>query len=159
MSDEQPRTRPNPRAVAIVAALAGGLLLFLTVPVLIMISSGTGADGGAGAAPVVAAGNEPLTMKELKDLRPAAVALYRYAHDNQELLSQVPCYCGCQNLYDHQSLARCFVRPDGQWERHASGCFTCTNETNRVRELAKSGVSPSDIRAAVIEQFGPSRTN
>lgn len=156
MSDEQPRTRPSRRAVAIVAALAGGLLLFLTVPVLIMISSGTGAHGGANAAPNVAGGSEHFTMK---DLRPAVVSLYRYAHDNQDLLAQVPCYCGCENLYDHRSLARCFVRPDGQWEPHASGCSTCTNEAIRVRELARSGVSPADARAAVIEQFGPSRTN
>jgi Protein of unknown function with PCYCGC motif len=151
MSDEQPRSRPKRRDVVIVVTLFSTLFLFLAVPILAMPFT-HGSSGGGASAPVVAANSGVFTMDGMP---PAVVSMYEYARDQQALLSQVPCYCGCRTAYNHRSLARCFVRPDGRWERHASGCLVCGNEASRVHELADARVSPAKIRAAVIAQFGP----
>jgi hypothetical protein len=53
----------------------------------------------------------------------------------------------------HRSLLQCFVRPDGGWERHASGCAVCTEESSVVRSMLADGAGVHAIRTAVIDQF------
>lgn len=151
MSEGQASSGPRRRDVAIAVTLFSVLFLFLVIPVLAMpFTHGSSSGGGNASSAVARAG--PFTMD---GMQPAVVSMYSYARDQQQLLSQIPCYCGCRTAYNHLSLARCFVRPDGRWERHASGCLVCGNETTRVRELADARVSPAEIRAAVIAKFGP----
>ena len=51
---------------------------------------------------------------------------YRFAIANQELLSQIPCFCGCV-ASGHTSNLRCYIAEDGQpgsvlqFDNHALG--------------------------------------
>lgn len=104
----------SPRRILAFAAVAG-----VTVAALIGIAvllwraaSSTGA-----AAP-------DLPVFVLDRPEPVRVA-YAYAIAHPEVLTRIPCYCGCVNL-GHHSNHDCFIRarmPDGRivFDDHASG--------------------------------------
>lgn len=89
-------------------------------------------------------------------LRRDVAQLYRHAAEHPDVYRDVPCYCGCDRFADHRHLYDCFVRPDGAgFEAHGAGCAICQAEAVEVRRLLRSGRSPTQVRDAVIEQFGP----
>jgi hypothetical protein len=107
-------------------------------------------------------------MAPLSDLPPdvqtASVAYqeaYQFAVANPDVLSAVPCYCGCGGL-GHQSNYDCYV--DGVtaggnmlFDRHALGCQICVDITHDAMRLLDEGKSNEEIYAAVDEiysQFG-----
>ena len=94
---------------------------------------------------------------DLHELRPAVAALYSHAAEHEDTYRQVPCYCGCDSFDDHANLLDCFVLPDGSgYEIHGAGCAICQAEAEQVRQLMAQGESSRQIRAAIVEQFGPS---
>lgn len=83
-------------------------------------------------------------------------AHYRAAEANQDVYSQIPCYCGCERSIGHRHLADCFVRSDGEgWDAHAAGCVVCTDESARVRRLLGDGIGTTIIRQSIVDEFGP----
>jgi hypothetical protein len=89
----------------------------------------------------------------LSEMMPMVAEHYRYAAANPRIYEQVPCFCGCESMLAHRFLLDCFVRPEGGWERHASGCAICTEESSIIRSLLADGAGPHAIRAAVIDRF------
>ena len=90
------------------------------------------------------------------DRLPAHVAAhYRHAAEHADVYRDVPCYCGCDTFAEHAHLLDCFVRDDGGEEPHAAGCGICLAEAAEVRELLAAGRTPSQVRNAVIDTFGP----
>jgi hypothetical protein len=94
--------------------------------------------------------------------RPAEVvtAAYQFAAEHPEVLSYVPCFCGCQNG-GHKGNHDCFVRSRAangdviEWEPHGVECAVCIDVATRSRQLYSSGASVADIRAAIEREFVP----
>jgi hypothetical protein len=61
----------------------------------------------------------------VRDAPPQVKEAYRFAIANPEVLSVVPCYCGCGAI-GHKNNRQCYIketRPDGsiEFENHAFG--------------------------------------
>ena len=92
---------------------------------------------------------------------------YAYAALNKELVSSMPCYCGCRRI-DHQSNLSCFVRGftatgAPMWTDHAFTCPICVNIISDVSLLKRQGLSTRAIRETIDEQYAgwfkrPTRT-
>lgn len=88
---------------------------------------------------------------------------YQFAVDHPDVLSQIPCYCGCGAM-GHTSNYACYVAgqdPDGtiQYDNHALGCSICVDITQDTMRLMQDGKSVQEIRAYVDQtyaQYGPS---
>lgn len=78
---------------------------------------------------------------------------YRFAAMNTRAYEQVPCFCGCDATLEHRSLLDCFVRPDGGWERHASGCAVCTDESEMIRAGLARGSPMRQIRSEIVDIY------
>lgn len=93
--------------------------------------------------------------------RPAevVVAAYQFAAEHPEILSYIPCFCGCEHV-GHQGNEDCFVRTRAEngdvleWDEHGVGCQVCIDVATRSRQMHASGASVTDIRAAIDREFG-----
>jgi hypothetical protein len=90
---------------------------------------------------------------ELSDMTPMVAEHYRFAAAHPRVYADVPCFCGCESMLGHRFLLDCFVRPDGGWERHASGCGICTEESSIIRSMLADGADVRSIRDAIVERF------
>ncbi len=87
---------------------------------------------------------------------------YRFAVANPEVLSQVPCYCGCGAI-GHTSNYDCYVKdvqPSGEieFDTHALGCSICVDITQDVMRLSREGKTLDHIQAFIdrtYSQYGP----
>lgn len=115
-------------------------------------------------------GSNNLSLAPLTDMpadvqaAPASVQeAYRFAVANPEVLTQVPCYCGCGAI-GHTSNYACYVsgeNGDGNlsFDAHALGCSICVDITQDTMRLLKQGKSVAEIRSYVDQtysQYGPS---
>ena len=121
-------------------------------------------------AEIPAAQLKPHPQKDLPPLpfnpgpppRPIDVvtANYRFAAEHPEILSFVPCFCGCEHS-GHRANEDCFVEsraPNGdveKWSEHGVECTICLDVATRARQMYSSGASVRDIRAAVEREFLP----
>jgi hypothetical protein len=86
-------------------------------------------------------------------------AAYQFAAEHPEILSYVPCFCGCERS-GHQGNHDCFVKeraPNGDvvaWDPHGVDCAVCIDVATRSRQMHAAGASARDIRAAVDKEFG-----
>ncbi len=93
-------------------------------------------------------------MAFMLDAVPGDIAShYEFASEHRDLFSMIPCYCGCEATLDHRHLYDCFVRPDGGWESHASGCSVCIDESKMARRLLQTGAHPEEIRDTIVAQY------
>jgi hypothetical protein len=86
---------------------------------------------------------------ELSEMMPMIAEHYRFAAAHPRVYDVVPCFCGCESMLGHRSLLTCFVRPEGGWERHASGCAVCTEESSIIRSMLADGSGVYAIRSHV----------
>lgn len=80
--------------------------------------------------------------------------LYQAAAADPEAFSEVRCYCGCESFLGHADLLECFVRADGGWEAHATGCAVCLGEAEEVAELREEGVPIDEIVRRIDDRYG-----
>lgn len=90
---------------------------------------------------------------ELSSLSDDLAEHYLAAARNPDVYAGVPCFCGCEATLEHRSLLDCFVRPAGGWERHASGCAVCVNESRIVRSMLADGTGVGAIRAEIVATY------
>ena len=124
------------------AVVAGGLVLEL--------GAGPTADADAHPMTLVA----PAGVVELETLPAHHQDLYLAAAADEEAFTAVRCYCGCESFLGHQDLRACFLRPDGGWEAHATGCAVCIAEAEEVVELRQEGVPIEDIVDRIDARYG-----
>jgi hypothetical protein len=92
--------------------------------------------------------------------REVITAAYEFAADHPEVLSYIPCFCGCENA-GHGGNHDCFVRSRNaagdvvEWDEHGVECAVCIDVANRSRQMHASGASVRDIRAAIDKEFAP----
>lgn len=119
------------------------------------LAAGCAPDGSAAEPTGAVAIGLAVPPLDLDDVAPNVAAHYRAAEENQDVYSQIPCYCGCERSIGHRHLADCFVRSDGKgWDAHAAGCAVCTDESVMVRRLLEDGTDTTAIRQSIVDEFG-----
>ncbi len=102
----------------------------------------------------------PLPVQAYAPPRPPDVvrADYVFAAEHPEVLSYVPCFCGCERS-GHRGNEDCFVaRRDSsgdvvEWEPHGLECTVCLDVASEARQMYSSGASVKDIRAAIEKRW------
>ncbi|WP_299029276.1 PCYCGC motif-containing (lipo)protein [uncultured Thermanaerothrix sp.] len=87
---------------------------------------------------------------------------YRFAVANPNILSQIPCYCGCGAI-GHTSNYDCYVKeaqPSGviEFDTHALGCSICVDITQDVMRLTREGKTLDEVQIFIdhtYAQYGP----
>jgi len=139
--------------------------LFPTLILIILLSSLT-AGCGAGATStdhelmMAPLGQMPT---EVQDAPVSVQQAYQFAAANPELMTQIPCYCGCGAM-GHTSNYACYVagtEADGKtkFDSHALGCSICVDITQDTMRLLRQGKSPQEIKSYVDDtyaKYGPS---
>ena len=131
------------------------LLLGLSlVPVLLLGVSLGGCTPGA----------EMQGMPEEVEAAPPVVReAYVFAAAHPEVLTQIPCYCGCGAI-GHTSNYACYVsgvEADGAiaYDLHAVDCSICVDITRDTMRMLDQGLGVAQVRAqidATYSAFGPS---
>jgi hypothetical protein len=88
---------------------------------------------------------------------------YQFAAANPDLMTHIPCYCGCGEM-GHTSNYACYVSgqgPDGklEYDQHALGCSICVDITQDSMRLFEQGKSLAEVRSYIdstYSQYGPS---
>jgi len=80
---------------------------------------------------------------------------YRIAAANQDVLEQIPCYCGCERDREkYQNLKDCFYnRETGDFDEHAASCAICLEEARDVEQWQDEGLSLKEIRDRIDEKY------
>lgn len=119
----------------------------------------TGTGGPDSAAPTTT-GETPAMLAvapggtvELAALPAEHQKMYRAAAADPEAFQAVACYCGCEEFLDHRHLLDCFERPDGGWERHATGCAVCLVEARDVVEMRADGTPIAEIIRQIDDRY------
>ena len=102
----------------------------------------------------------PIPSQEFPPPRPIDVvrAAYLFAAEHPEILSYVPCFCGCERG-GHSGNEDCFVAARNDkgdvtaWEPHGLECTVCIDVATEARQMYTSGASVRDIRAAVEKKW------
>jgi hypothetical protein len=90
-------------------------------------------------------------------------AAYKFAAEHPEVLSYVPCFCGCERA-GHRGNEDCFVKARAangdvvEWDEHGMECAVCIDVATRSLQMFTSGANVTDIRAAIDKEFGPLAT-
>ncbi|MEP7309237.1 MAG: PCYCGC motif-containing (lipo)protein [Acidobacteriota bacterium] len=85
-------------------------------------------------------------------------AAYRFAAEHPEVLTYVPCFCGCERS-GHKGNEDCFVKSRAangdvsEWEPHGMECNVCVDVATQAKQMYSSGASVRDIRAAVEQKW------
>ncbi|MGB7218714.1 MAG: PCYCGC motif-containing (lipo)protein [Vicinamibacterales bacterium] len=91
-------------------------------------------------------------------------AAYRFAAEHPEVLSYVPCFCGCERS-GHRGNEDCFVKArdiNGDvvlWDDHGMECAVCLDVATRARLMHAAGASVREIRTAIDKEWGSKSTN
>jgi Protein of unknown function with PCYCGC motif len=102
----------------------------------------------------------PLPVQPYAPPRPPDVvrAAYVFAAEHPEVLSYVPCFCGCERS-GHRGNHDCFIKgrdANGdvtEWDPHGLDCTVCIDVATEARKMFTSGASVRDIRAAVDKKW------
>jgi len=102
----------------------------------------------------------PIPSQEFAPPRPIDVvrAAYIFAAEHPEILSYVPCFCGCERG-GHRGNDDCFVAARNDkgdvttWEPHGLECTVCIDVATEARQMYSSGASVRDIRAAIEKKW------
>ena len=132
---------------------------------LVLILATTGCGGGSKEDSAAQLNMAPLSEMpaEVQSAPPSVQQAYQFAVANPEILSEIPCYCGCGPM-GHDSNHACYIsgeNTDGSplFDGHALGCSICVDITQDTIRLLEQGKSVPEIRAYVDEtysQYGPS---
>jgi len=142
-------------------AIFGGLLTVVTVGVWSATVSAT--DSQAAKPPVAhkQANLPPLPFGPRDPLprSPQVVAaVFRFAAEHPEVLTYVPCFCGCDHM-GHKGNDDCFVKSRAangdvvQWEPHGTECQVCIDVGQQAMQMYASGASVRDIRVAIEKKY------
>jgi len=102
----------------------------------------------------------PMPVVPFAAARPMEIvrAVYVFAAKHPEVLSHMPCFCGCETR-GHKHNADCFVaardaqgRPTA-WEPHGVGCAICIDVAHEAMQMYASGASIADMRATIERKY------
>lgn len=84
--------------------------------------------------------------------------VYSIAANANDILTYMPCYCGCGESAGHGSNLNCFVdeiREDGSvvWDDHGTRCLVCLEIAVKSVQLKQEGKSLKEIREFIDETY------
>jgi hypothetical protein len=102
----------------------------------------------------------PLPFQAYAPPRPPEVvrAAYKFAAEHPEILSYVPCFCGCERA-GHRGNEDCFVKARNaqgdvtEWDPHGLDCAVCLDVASEAMQMHRSGANVRDIRAAIDKKW------
>lgn len=147
---EPTQGQTRPWSVLVIAMISLAYAAWLLTSVGGPSSAGLDATGKTPAMLAVAPGG----TVELAALPAEHQRMYRAAAADPEAFEAVACYCGCEEFLDHRHLLDCFERPDGGWERHATGCAVCLVEARDVVEMRADGTPIAEIIQQIDDRYG-----
>lgn len=148
-------TQPVERATRPWWALLVGLTALASAAWVLGSAPDVVSDGGADQAttsPMVQVA--PGGAVALASLPADHQTIYLTVADDPDTFGQIACYCGCVSFLDHRHLLDCFVRPDGGWERHATGCAVCLAEAREVIEMRDRKLPLDEIIRQIDRRYG-----
>jgi hypothetical protein len=92
-----------------------------------------------------------------QEAEPRVRDAYRFAVANPDVMTKIPCYCGCGTM-GHEHALDCFVKdvqPNGsiEFDNHAAGCGICVDITQDVMRLMRQGQQLKTVRAYVDAEY------
>lgn len=140
----------------------------LRLPAIILMVVATTLSGcGVSPSNMPESGHRLASMDDMPDFVTSAPVTvqeaYRYAVANPDILTHIPCYCGCGPM-GHSSNYSCYVAgqdDNGEmlFDAHAIGCSICVDITQDVMRLRAEGQQVEAIRSYVdgtYSLYGPS---
>ena len=102
----------------------------------------------------------PLPFQAYAPPRPMETvrAVYKFAAEHPEVLSYVPCFCGCERG-GHRGNHDCFVakrNAEGKvtaWEPHGLVCEVCIDVGQQAMQMTNAGASLTQIRDAIEKKY------
>lgn len=136
------------------------ILVPLLLPLLLGGCSSRHTSAAAGDLKMASMDGMPNEVKTAPILVQQA---YRFAAANPEVMTQIPCYCGCGAM-GHTSNYACYIggkNDDGtlKYDTHALGCSICVDITQDTMRMLREGKSVQEIRAYIdsaYSKYGPS---
>lgn len=117
---------------------------------LVLGACGAGGNAGATQGKQAESRSEVWTLSD----QPAdVIAAYTFVAGHRQEAQQIPCYCGCVGL-NHGSLGDCFLKREGSYEEHASGCGVCRDEAADLKRFLDGGQDARAARVYIDEQYG-----
>lgn len=116
------------------------------------------------SGPAIQKGSHKYEMAPISDMpmevqsAPQVVqSAYQFAVANPEVLTQLPCYCGCRSM-GHTSNYSCYVageNPHGSlvFDNHALGCSICVDITVDAMRMLDEGQPLAEIRSYVDQTY------
>jgi hypothetical protein len=100
---------------------------------------------------------------EVKSAPTTVHQAYQFSVANPDVMTQIPCYCGCGNM-GHTSNYSCYVQSvDAQgaitFDTHALGCSICVDITQDTMRYLEQGKTVSEIKTLIDQtysKYGPS---
>lgn len=141
----------------------------LCIPIVLLLSLLVSVTAGCGGAQTSQGAEHRFAMAGLSEMpievRKAPTSVqeaYQFAFANPEVLTKIPCYCGCGAM-GHKSNYECYVSgvgADGDltFDNHALGCSICVDISHDVMRMLDQGNDVAEIYTAVdatYARFGP----
>lgn len=83
--------------------------------------------------------------------------IYQGAAQHQELLEQMPCYCGCGDSVGHMNNYDCFIHDEDDqsivWDDHGTKCNVCLEIAAKAMIEYSKGESLGEIRTMIDETY------
>ena len=84
--------------------------------------------------------------------------VYQVAASASDVLSYMPCYCGCGESAGHGNNLNCFVdeiREDGSvvWDDHGTRCLVCLEIAVKSVQMKQEGKTMKEIREFIDETY------
>ena len=133
------------------------LILILASTTLSGCSAGSDEHSAGDAGHAVAMADAGAMPSAVQSAPRVVLDAYRFAAANHDVLTQIPCYCGCGGM-GHTSNYSCFWQPEGGVDEHALGCGICVDIAQDVRRGLEQGTPLERIRAQIdadYSRFGP----
>ena len=134
--------------------------LLLVIGLLITACSGSSGSNQTHPYEMASMAEMPMDVQSAPQVVQAA---YQFAVANPDVLTQLPCYCGCGSM-GHTSNYSCYIageNSDGSltFDNHALGCSICVDITQDAMRMLDEGKPLTEIRSYVDQTysaFGPS---
>ena len=135
---------------------------WITILVLSLFTAACSADSASKSSNYSLAPLAGMPL-EVQNAPKVVQTAYQFAAANPDVLTQLPCYCGCGNM-EHTSNYSCYVadeNADGMltFDNHALGCSICVDITVDAMRMLDEGKPVNEIRSYIDQTysaFGPS---
>ena len=137
--------------VLIIITASTGFLIFSNLNI-----TGTSSFKNSQGQTMSLPSNMPSRYDSTLTQNPKLKTAYQFASNHSEILSQLICYCGCNNPMHqpyHENNDQCFWTTIGQKKTHPENCSTCVYIALSAKTLSEVNWSINNIRAFRDSQY------